>query len=826
MDIISNYKHLAKVATPSDNVVNTECVYTFHNPYSDNGILVNMNTFMGTIQEKALDEGTGIFLRIVKTRTLKEVEEKEVTKLAIGVEGGFASDDRYDVQSAYSIVILESKAFENILAEEPYNEETKSQFPMIISESAESIINHSGWSIQSDVKAWELDEEKIISKYAENLPFLDNGVKISPNPTDWKCEKSGDVENLWLNLSDGYIGGGRKNWDGSGGSNGALDHYLETGERYPLVVKLGTITGDLETADCFSYSKDEDCPVKVPNLEELLEKRGINMSNLKKTVKSTSELEVELNASYAFDAITESTKKLIPIHGPGYQGLQNLGNSCYINSIIQVLCSIPELASRYGGNALIHPVFHEVAPSTALGDLLAQTSKVAIALNSGIYSNPNPENETDPRYRIAPRMFKQVIGQNHVDFRTNQQQDAAQFLLHFIESLDRAELAAISSNTIMNKMGEEDAPVSSKLFSFQTTNRLVCTADNLVKYKQNPAETILSLRIPKEEATKSQPTTDPVNSPDLKRQKSEKEILSLPFESCLKAYASSTNIQDYQWPHLNAKHTAISSMKFTNFPRYLIVQMQRYELGPDWTPVKLEINLTMPEGNIIDLKDLRNSPLGDEMLVPEETETSAPAPTVDENALGQLMDMGFSMFGCKRALLATRNDIEAAMNWIFQHNSDSDFNDPLPESSDKPAANVNESDVASLVENLGCFTADQVRAALGEVNGSVERAADWLFSHMDDLDGAIASLQSNQQTTTTTPNANKLDDGPSKYELFGLVSHIGSNTNSGHYVCHLLKNDQWIIMNDEKVAISESPPFEHAYMYFFRQVRDEVDASF
>ena len=38
---------------------------------------------------------------------------------------------------------------------------------------------------------------------------------------------SGDKENLWLNLSDGFIGGGRKNWDGSGGSNGALKIALD-----------------------------------------------------------------------------------------------------------------------------------------------------------------------------------------------------------------------------------------------------------------------------------------------------------------------------------------------------------------------------------------------------------------------------------------------------------------------------------------------------------------------------------------------------------------------------------------------------------------------
>lgn len=95
-----------------------------------------------------------------------------------------------------------------------------------------------------------------------------------------QCQKSGDKENIWLNLSDGFIGGGRKNWDGSGGSNGAVEHFEETGEKFPLVVKLGTITENIETADCYSYAKDEDGPVKIPNLAQLLEKRGIKVCGM------------------------------------------------------------------------------------------------------------------------------------------------------------------------------------------------------------------------------------------------------------------------------------------------------------------------------------------------------------------------------------------------------------------------------------------------------------------------------------------------------------------------------------------------------------------
>ena len=41
------------------------------------------------------------------------------------------------------------------------------------------------------------------------------------------------------------------------------------------MVKLGTITEDVSTADCYSYAKDEDGPVKIPNLKEMWKKRGI-----------------------------------------------------------------------------------------------------------------------------------------------------------------------------------------------------------------------------------------------------------------------------------------------------------------------------------------------------------------------------------------------------------------------------------------------------------------------------------------------------------------------------------------------------------------------
>jgi len=308
MEEIQALASQCRVATSSDTVVHSECAFTFYNPFSSpQGILVNCTTFAGTIQELTAPNGKELYLRIVKERRekIKTAEEEELaapTKLAIGVEGGFLDEEtnKYEVITKHSIVVLASSSSSpvEVVVELPYDETTQSTFPEAVVKSVESIIHHVGLAIQQDLTAWQDDEEIPISKYYENLPFVDNGIKISPNPKDWKCEKNGATENLWLNLSDGFIGGGRKNWDGSGGSNGALDHFQETGEIYPLVVKLGTITteGIEVQADCYSYAKDEDGPVKIPNLKELLAKRGIQVAGLQKTEKSTAELEVELNA--------------------------------------------------------------------------------------------------------------------------------------------------------------------------------------------------------------------------------------------------------------------------------------------------------------------------------------------------------------------------------------------------------------------------------------------------------------------------------------------------------------------------------------------------
>jgi len=225
MEVIESLSSQCRVASAFDPVQNHECVYTFHTPYTtDQGILVNLETFVGTCDAMATLYGSDkqAFVRIVKKLVKKKEDETTSvagapapTKLAIGVEGGFATEDsKYETLSTHSVVVLEKglNGAGKVLAELSYTEDTKSSFPEAVQKSVDSILNHAGVSTQQKVEEWH-GEDIPVSKYCENLPFVDNGVVIDPDPKHWKCEKTGATENLWLNLSDGFIGGGRKNWD-------------------------------------------------------------------------------------------------------------------------------------------------------------------------------------------------------------------------------------------------------------------------------------------------------------------------------------------------------------------------------------------------------------------------------------------------------------------------------------------------------------------------------------------------------------------------------------------------------------------------------------
>lgn len=65
------------------------------------------------------------------------------------------------------------------------------------------------------------------------------------------------------------------------------------------------------------------------------------------TDKTMTELEIDMNQRIGeWEVIQESGVPLKPLFGPGYTGIRNLGNSCYLNSVVQVLFSIPDFQRK------------------------------------------------------------------------------------------------------------------------------------------------------------------------------------------------------------------------------------------------------------------------------------------------------------------------------------------------------------------------------------------------------------------------------------------------------------------------------------------------
>ena len=221
---------MSKLRIPGahDKVYNDECMLSFDSPFSDEGLYVNMVTLQGFGSQHFLaDVARGrsrIYLhekwtQVPKPTVEKAEESKDApAKLAIGTPGGFMTEAQFDIIKENSLVVMTDTTPVRIAL-------PNTALPEFVSNVAQAIIDHGGMKSKMQVDSWDASNEIIVSKYADTLIQLENGKKISQDPTTWRCEESGETENLWLNLSTGYIGGGRKNWDGTGGSGAALKHY-------------------------------------------------------------------------------------------------------------------------------------------------------------------------------------------------------------------------------------------------------------------------------------------------------------------------------------------------------------------------------------------------------------------------------------------------------------------------------------------------------------------------------------------------------------------------------------------------------------------------
>ncbi|KAJ8354938.1 hypothetical protein SKAU_G00225050 [Synaphobranchus kaupii] len=533
--------------------------------------------------------------------------------------------------------------------------------------------------------------------------------------TGWKCEVCELQENLWMNLSDGKVMCGRRYFDGSGGNNHALLYFQQTG--YPLAVKLGTITPD--GADVYSY--DEDDMVLDPKLPEHLTHFGINMMTMEKTERTMTELEIAVNQCVGeWEVIQESEATLQPLSGPGLTGMKNLGNSCYLNSVMQVLFTVPDFQSKYVSN--IEKIFTD-APSDPTQDFKTQVAKLGFGLLSGEYSKPAPDPGDDPTVNheprgdqvgIAPRMFKALVGQGHAEFSTSRQQDAQEFLLHFINMVER------------NCRSSENP---TEAFRFLVEERIVCQQSHKAKYTQR-VDYIVQLPVPMDQAT----NTEEIQEEERRREEAESAgappppapRARIPFAACMAALSEPETLTDFWSSAVQAKTTASK------------VHIVSHGSARD-------VSIDVPD--TLDLSALRGAGQqpGEELL-PEVPQHSGMTPDVE----------------VKGILGSHGNEEDDSLYSPLLH-----FSAPLvlPGCSSAPVITPSEEHLATII-SMG-FSRDQASRALRATSNVLERAVNWIFSHLDDLESMEVSEggrpAGESERSRETPPGPRVRDGPGKY---------------------------------------------------------------
>ena len=565
----------------------------------------------------------------------------------------------------------------------------------------------------------------------------------------------------------GNLGCGRSQFGGVGGSSHGLKHATETS--HPVAVKLGSLTPE-GTADVYCYQCDDE---RVDTeLKSHLAHWGINIAEREKTEKSLTEMQIEQNLRWEFSMTTEDGKELKPLFGGGFTGLKNLGNSCYLASILQCLYALPAFQQRYH-----HPHESPVATQIPAEDLETQMRKLADGLLSGRYSKPDSDiiaSEHSPEVPhqkgLAPAMFKHLVGRGHEEFSTMRQQDAFEFLLHLLKLVTRSPHPTPLQDPV-------------KSFRFVMEQRLQCMSCKRVRYRTDEQDNI-SVPVPVRRT--------PRGAEDATDKKNEFEPVT--FKECLDIFTAS-EIVELTCPSCSSKDGFTKRSLFKTFPQTLAVNARRFELV-NWVPTKLDVPVVVGD-EVFELDAYMSKGLQEgEQVLPEDVDSpqvSANSFIPNEPALAQLEAMGFPRARCEKALYATGNsDSEAAMNWLFAHMEDPDIDEPL--ALETPARGGSGNAAAAIsqesIEMLGAMgiSAPQARKALKETGGDVNRALDWVFSHPDDQ-GDFGDDQEAVPAEAAVAGEGMEMAGsselPALFRLSSIVCHKGGSIHAGYVYTNL-----------------------------------------
>ncbi|KAK2962425.1 putative Ubiquitin carboxyl-terminal hydrolase 14 [Blattamonas nauphoetae] len=885
MESSTECQHILEVVnTPHDNIIiyKDECCYCFSTPKYEEGLFVCLTCFCGFCREhaelhlKKTQHPIYAQMRFVPKED-RDGEamirdsagtEKPVT-VGLGVPGGFDAGKflKFDTEvSLQCLSCAQSHSKTSFIL-------NSNDYPVLDS-YLHLVVDSRSASQLEDIKAWELKAKPCEHTYSDVFcPIPIYQTTGAPKI----CSQCPINENLWMCLTCGFVGCSRENYDGSGGKGHAFAHYKET--NHPLSVKLGTITpegiGDVNCYICDDIVLDKKLSLR-------LEKLGIDVRTCRKYATTQAELEINQNMALNFQTSFSGGKDLRRVGGFGAKGFKNLGNTCYLNSTLQVLMSNRLFRERYTKTAQYHILNCGGVPAECED---CQLSKLVIGLfgiDGGVQRNhemiekaaahahqilveKEHEEEThtqtlggdersDFELFVSPRMFKSVFCKNHPDFSGVEQQDAYDFLLYILDCLHRLEKERQEQNSDSQpsaSTGQSSVSTDpTQVFTFKTGRTITCLGCG---YSRRTEEEVKSLQTSFvlseneiENAVQEQLDRDRDAVQRAAELKAKREGLPAPipmhntipsqtpeqpqqlysFEKLLRTVLSEEVI-DLTCERCQHGQARVTS-SLTSTPQTLVIQINR-TIFHRYMPRKLEIPVEVPLGEI----DLSSFVTRGTEGIQVETEGTAQ----DTQLIESLVEFGFPKVRADHAAAAGMKSVDEAIQWLLEHEDDPTIDIPLSvkNESDANQGFADKDNMINLLVEMG-FTRIQAVNAVNKKGTDLDECVAWIISNLEESFAPVDQTQITKAKKLAVPKELVLDytalheqsqHNLPKYKLAGFVVHRGLSVHSGHYIAFTregLNNadgsnqDEWLVWNDEKVAIAKEIPLDQAYVLFFNQI--------